>query len=204
MGLAPLRQPDSRHQPPRRAVRRVRRRPLRAEGVARASRPARVDAAAPSRGARTSGCRGGRHRDRARRRPRRDPDHPSPRVLAPVSRAVLGCGDPGSPHAPAERARRAARAAAHPRLLLGRLLAVECAVPPRRRRTFRLPRRRGDGRVARSAVRWTARVRPGHCTDEHRRRAARRRRGGRAPAGSRSRRDRRGDRCGDTTRSGTS
>ena len=194
LGLAAVRQPDPRHQPPRGAVRRVRRRPLCAQGAAGAARAPRVDAAAPARGTGAAGRRGGRDRDRPRRRSRRDPDHAPPRVLPALSRAVLRRGDPRSPHASAERARRAARAAAHPWLLLGRLLALERAVPPRRGCALGLPRRRRDGRAARPAVGRAARVRPRHRADEHRRRAARRRRGGRAPARPRSGRDGRGDR----------
>ena len=58
----------------------------------------------------------------------------------------------------ARRAGRAVRPAAPGRLLLGRLLAVEHAVPPRRRRAGRLPRRRRDRRAAPAAVRRPARA----------------------------------------------
>ena len=114
-------------------------------------RPARagVDAAAAARGQGLPVVEAVGHRDRARRRSRRGPDHPPPRVLASLPRALLRRGDPRPAHAPPERARGAARAAAHPRLLLGRLLAVERALPPRRRGALRLPRRRRDRRAAR-------------------------------------------------------
>ena len=63
----------------------------------------------------------------------------------PYRALFSGAAIPGPPHASAERARRAARAAAPPRLLLGRLLALERTVPPGCRRAVRLSRRRGDG-----------------------------------------------------------
>ena len=80
-------------------------------------------------------------------------DHPAPAVLAALPRAVLL--DPARRHRQpaARRAGRAARAAAHRRLLLGRLLALQHAVPPRRRRVRGVPRRRRDRRAARLAVR---------------------------------------------------
>ena len=67
----------------------------------------------------------------------------------PYRALFSGRGDPRPAHAPAERARRAARAPASARLLLGRLLALERALPPRRRRADGVPRRRGDRRAAR-------------------------------------------------------
>ena len=57
------------------------------------------------------------------------------------------------------------------RLLVGRRLAVQHAVPPRRGRLRRLPRRRRDRRAARSPVRRAARARPRHRARQHRRRA---------------------------------
>ena len=56
---------------------------------------------------------------------------------------------PGHRDPARRRPGRAARAAAPRRLLLGRRLAVEHAVPARRRRVRRLPRRRRDRRAAR-------------------------------------------------------
>ena len=54
-----------------------------------------------------------------------------------------------------------------------RLLAVQHAVPPRRRRVRGLPRRRRDRRAARRAVRRAARARPRRRPRQHHRRAAR-------------------------------
>ena len=75
--------------------------------------------------------------------------HPAPAVLAALPRAVLP--DAAARHGrPADRrAGRAAGAPAPGRLLLGRLLAVEHPVPPRRRRVRGVPRRRRDRRAAR-------------------------------------------------------
>ncbi len=70
------------------------------------------------------------HRHRTHGRSRRDPDHAAPRVLAALPSALLRRGDPRPAHPSAERAGRAARAAPSARILLGRLLAVERAVPP--------------------------------------------------------------------------
>ena len=74
-------------------------------------------------------------------------------VLAALPLAVHrpGAARPAQPAA--RRAGRAVRPAAPGRLLLGRLLAVEHPVPPRRRRARRLPGRRRDRRAARPAVR---------------------------------------------------
>ena len=55
-------------------------------------------------------------------------------------------------------ARRAARAPAPARVLLGRLLALERALPPRRGRADGVPRRRRDRRAARAALRRPARA----------------------------------------------
>ena len=86
-----------------------------------------------------------------------------------------------APDAP-RRARRAARPPASRRLLLGRLLALEHALPPRRGRALRLPRRRRDRRAAPRADRRPAHARPDDRRGERGRRAARRRgRGRRLP-----------------------
>ena len=106
-----------------------------------------------------------------RRAARRLPDHPAPAVLAALPRAVQP--EPAQGHRrPADRrARRAARAPAPRRVLVGRRVAVEHAVPARRRRVRRLPRRRRDRRAARAAQRRPARARPGDRPGQHRRRA---------------------------------
>src|SRR5581483_1458153 len=59
------------------------------------------------------------------------------------------------------------------RLLLGRLLPLERALPPRRRCALRLSRRRGDRRDAREALRRAAVPRRRDRRGEHRRRAVR-------------------------------
>ena len=61
----------------------------------------------------------------------------------------------------ARRRRAAARSPPPRRLLLGRLLALEHALPPRRRSPLRLPRRRRDGRAPRRLLGRAARARPG-------------------------------------------
>ncbi len=138
-------------------------------------------------------------------RPRRGADHAPPRVLAPVPRALLGPRHPRPAHAPAERARRAARAPAPARLLLGRLLALEHALPARRRRAVGVPRRRRDGRAARRALatgsaRYDIEIAHvnviGELLDVDAEVGL--------PAGPRSRRDRRRDRRAATRRSGPS
>ena len=78
--------------------------------------------------------------------------HRAPEVLAPVPRAVHAGAAPRHRDAPRRRARRAARAPAQRRLLLGRRVAVEHAVPPRRRRLRRVPRRRRDRRAPRERL----------------------------------------------------
>ena len=102
--------------------------------------------------------RGGRRRPRPRRARRRRPLEPAlvtraPAVLAALPRAVLPDAAPGHRRPAARRAVGAAGPAAPRRLLLGRLLAVQHAVPPRRRRVRGLPRRRRDRRAARRARR---------------------------------------------------
>ena len=110
--------------------------------------------------------------DRARRRAaRRLPGHPAPAVLAALPRAVQPDPAPGHRRPAGRRARRAAGAPAPRRVLLGRRVAVEHPVPPRRRRVRRLPRRRRDRRAARAAHRRPARARPGDRPGQHRRRA---------------------------------
>ena len=85
----------------------------------------------------------------------------APEVLAPLPRAVLAGAAPRHRHAPRRRARRAARAAAHRRLLLGRRVAVEHALPPRRRRVRRVPGGCRDRQALRGRpVERSARERP--------------------------------------------
>ena len=99
--------------------------------------------------------------------------HPAPPVLPalpqPVlprhhrhGRAVAGRRDGGAPGAAAPRG-----------LLLGRRVAVERAVPPRRRRVRGVPRRRRDRRAAPPPLRPDAGVRPHRRHRERLRRAAR-------------------------------
>ena len=80
-----------------------------------------------------------------RRAARRAPHHPAPAVLAALSRAVQPGTAPGHRPAAGRRARRAARPPAPGRLLLGRRVPVQHAVPTRRRapsrRTSSTPRR---------------------------------------------------------------
>ena len=195
VGLAALRQPDPRHQPPRRAVRRVRRRALRTEGAARSGPRAasgRSFAASRGRGCRSSkpvGIVTARGEDLDAILITRHLEYSLP-YRALFSGAAIPDLRTHLLNALAELLARLARA----RLLLGRLLALERALPPRRRRALRLPRRRGDGRAARAALRRAARVRPRHRADEHRRRAPRRRRRGRPAARPRPGRDGRGGR----------
>ena len=83
--------------------------------------------------------------------------HRAPAVLAALPRAVQP--DAAARHRdPAHRRPRGAPGAPAPRrLLLGRRVAVQHAVPPRRRDVRRLPRRRRDRRPARPAHRRPAR-----------------------------------------------
>ena len=75
-------------------------------------------------------------------------DHPAPAVLAALPLAVHRARPARAAGPAARRAGRAVRPAAPGRLLLGRLLAVEHPVPPRRRRAGGLPGRRRDRRAA--------------------------------------------------------
>ena len=170
----------ARHLPPRRALRRLRARRLRPEGAARpAGRAASTGCCASS----TSGrCRWSRRSAsppgarRRRRAARRRAHHAPPPVLAAVPGAVQP-GDAGRPVGAAARRPRPAAGPGPPgRVLLGRLLAVEHAVPPGRGGAGRLAGRRRDGRAARPPVRRPARPRPRHRRDERGRRAARHRR----------------------------
>ena len=168
----------ARHRPSRRALRRAQRRVLRAEGAAAADRCARVPAAR----ARSS-----------------DEGVPSVEAVGVADdrtsasgeelqavlitrylefalpyRLILGRADAARDRAvDPRRALGAARPTAPRRLLLGRLLALERALPPRRRRALRVPRRRRDERAARAALGRPAAARPRHRRGEPRRRAAR-------------------------------
>ena len=119
---------------------------------------------------------------RPRRRPRRDPDHAPPRLLASVPDALRARQRPRPAPAAARRGRGAPRPPPPRRLLLGRLLALEHALPPRCGRARRLPRRRRDGRAAPAPLRRAAPPRPRDRGGERRRRA-RRRRGRARPRG---------------------
>ena len=157
---------------------------------------ARVPAAHGARGRRRAGGRGGGRRLRPRRRGgeeleavliTRYLEFSLPyRVI--LGRRVLPATEPAI-----ERARRAARSPPPRRALLGRLLALERALPPRRGHALRVPRRCGDRRAARAALRRPAAARPRDRGGEHRRRAARSRGRARARGGRgsvRVRRDR--------------
>ena len=123
---------------------------LRAEGAAGRARAARVPAAPRARqptempvvevvGVVTRDDDGARGRA----------DHPSPRLLAPLPHALLG-PRAARPRRPAARRRRgAARPTAPGRLLLGRLLALQHALPPRRGRALGVPGGRRDRRAPR-------------------------------------------------------
>ena len=93
------------------------------------------------------------------RRPGGDPGHPLPRVLDVLPLAVLQPAGRALGRAAARHAGRAPGAAAPGRRVLGRLLAVEHAVPARRRRPDRLPGRRRDGRAPPDAVAGAAGLR---------------------------------------------
>src|SRR5690606_28166904 len=168
------------HPPPRRPVRRLRSPALRAEGAAGPAGRAGVPAPAGTGGAVGAGRRGGgrghRPHDAGGRAARRRAHHRAPALLA----AVPGAVQPAQPERPVGAAARRPRPAAGPgpprRVLLGRLLAVEHAVPPGRRRAGGLHRRRRDRRDAPDAVGRSAAPRPGHRPDQRRRRAARHRR----------------------------
>ena len=116
-----------------------------------------------------------RHRQRPRRHRRRAarrlPHHPAPAVLAALPRAVQPVAAPGHLDPADRRPRRAAGPPAPRRVLVGRRVAVEHAVPARRRRVRGIPRRRRDRRAAPDAHRRPARARPRHRPGQHRRRA---------------------------------
>src|SRR4029079_1072128 len=87
---------------------------------------------------------------------------PDPRSAAPAGPGVV---DP-------RRTRGTARAPPPRGALLGRLLALDRALPARRRRALRLPRRRRDERAPRAPLRRAAPVRPRCRRGESRLRAA--------------------------------
>ena len=171
-------------------------------------RAPRVQPAAEPRGGRDAGRRGGRRRQRPRHRERRrarsGADHAAPRLLAAVPHALRARQRPRPAPAAARRGCRAARPAPPRRLLLGRLLALEHALPPRRRRARRLPRRRRDRRAPPQPLRRAARARPPDRGGERRRRARGRRGGARPRGGARAGGDRRRARRALRRRSGTS
>jgi hypothetical protein len=108
------------------------------------------------------------------RRPRSHPHHPAPRLLAalPAGARVDGRRR-GAERSPPRRAREPADPAPRRRVLLGRLLALQHALPTRRRGTRRLRRRHRDGRAPSPAQRRPANPRPRHRRGEHRRGALR-------------------------------
>ena len=123
--------------------------------------------------------RGERARGPGRRGDRAGPGHPAPAVLPALPVAVQPRAPARQPAEDPRRAGRAARAAAPVRVLLGRRVAVERAVPAQRRRVRGVPRRRRDRRAARHAQPRPALARPRGGADQHLRRAAR-------PAGRRA------------------
>ncbi len=105
-------------------------------------------------------------------RARRRAGHPAPAVLAALPRAVLPDAAARHGDPPRRRPGRAARPAAPRRLLLGRRVAVEHAVPARRRRVRRVPRRRRDrASCYERPLQRAARERPRDRPHQHRRRA---------------------------------
>ena len=119
-------------------------------------------------------------REAARRRgDRARAGHPAPAVLPALPVAVQPRPPARQPAEDPRRAGRAARAAAPGRVLLGRRVAVQRAVPAQRRRVRGVPRRRRDRRAARDAQPRPALARPRGGADQHLRRAAR-------PAGRRA------------------
>ena len=120
--------------------------------------------------------------DRAGRRRRRGAAvraaHRAPAVLAALPQPVQPRAEPPGPALAGRRAGRPPGPAAPGRLLLGRRVAVQRAVPAQRRRLRGVPRGRGDRRAAADAVEVDARVRPDDRHRERLRRAAR-------PAGQR-------------------
>ena len=84
-----------------------------------------------------------------RRGPAGSADHPAPPVLAPLPEPLQPRHDRRARADPDRRDRRAAGAAPPGRLLLGRRVALQRAVPPQRRRVRGLPRRRRDRRAPR-------------------------------------------------------
>ena len=166
------RDPAAGHLPAHRAVRRRRRAGLRAQGTRRAAGPARVPAAARAARPRHPGRRGARRGGRPARGPRRRTGDPVPRPLHLLPGAVFRRQStrPGGQLARRTADRQAARRhgrtagpAAPGRLHVGRLLAVQHAVPARRRRPGRPPGRRRDGRdprprspTASATTTWTS------------------------------------------------
>ena len=116
---------------------------------------------------------GRRHRPRGRRRrgAAGGPDHPAPAVLAALPQPLQPRHDRRARADADRRDRRAARPPAPGRLLLGRRVAVQRAVPAQRRRVLGLPRRRRDRRAARRGRRADAGVRHHRRLREHLRRA---------------------------------
>ena len=114
---------------------------------------------------------------------RRDPRHRVPRATRMQYRRLLMRLPPGLAGVPRPAAGRDGAAAGRPpsrRRLLGRLLARQHAVPPRRRPDPGLPRRCRDVRGPPVAVRRPAPVRPRHPRRERRLRPRRPRRATRA------------------------
>ena len=79
------------------------------------------------------------------------PDHPAPAVLAALPGAVQPVPAPRHGRPGSSTRWRCCWSGCTSRLLLGRRVPVQHAVPPRRRRLRRLPRRRRDRRAAPSS-----------------------------------------------------
>ncbi len=92
------------------------------------------------------------------RRPGRDPGHQVPQLRGHLPGGLLQPPGPAADRRAARRAGRAAGPAAPVRVLLGRLLAVQHAVPARRGHAGGVPGRRGDQRAASGADRRAAAV----------------------------------------------
>ena len=188
------RRAGARHRPPRRALRRARRLLLRAQGAARRHRVARIPPPEPPRRhERADGAADRRREGTSRRRRETAPGrahHALPRVLAALPNRPRPRRPRRAGGAAPGRARRAARAPAPRRLLLGRLLALERALPSRRGRARGLRGGRRDGRAAGAALGRPAALRPGHRLREPQLRVLRRRlrvRVGRRPRPGRAR-----------------
>ena len=145
------RAPAARALAPRGADRAARRQHLCGQGDGRGHRVPRVPAAArPAADGAAGGGRAGRGHRPGRRARRGAPGraaHPAPAVLAALPQPLLPRAERRQPAVPGRRHGGAAGPAAPRRLLLGRRVAVQRALPAQRRRVRGVPRRRRDRRA---------------------------------------------------------